>query len=300
LRSLRLDYPGAIHHIFFRGNNKGEIFKSEEDYKFFLKALIDYKKQFGITLFAYCLMVNHVHLLIQSGQVHVGRFMQSLLTKYVQYFNKKYKRVGHLLQGRYKNVLVEREKYFLTLVKYIHLNPVKSGMVLKPEDYLWSSHNEYMGKKQPVVDRKNVIQYFDNLNSFSKFISSGKEIVLEEKRFKSYSFYGDEAFINSVLESSDQQKRVTGGQRKNITINDVENFIKKKFNLRFSDLKPYYSKKAKQYTAVILTDRLHLSRKETGKHMHLNFRSVANLYKEASNIKENILNEFDNFWKLED
>jgi len=129
--------------VVFRGINKQRIFEEDRDYEKFLYTLQDQKGKSGYELYAYCLMSNHIHLLLREGTEELGTSFRRIASKYVQWYNQKYERVGHLFQDRFKSEVVEDNRYFLGVLRYIHQNPVKAGMVQKIEAYPWSSYREY-------------------------------------------------------------------------------------------------------------------------------------------------------------
>ena len=139
-RPMRIEYPGAIYHITSRGNEKGDIFYESSDRSNFLCILADVIKRYNWLCHSYCLMSNHYHLLVETLEANLSSGMRQLNGVYSQQFNFNHERVGHLFQGRYKSIIVERESYLLELCRYIVLNPVRSNMVSKPEDYQWSSY----------------------------------------------------------------------------------------------------------------------------------------------------------------
>jgi REP element-mobilizing transposase RayT len=145
-REPRIHYPGAVYHVISRGNNRQEIFNSVIDYKRFLTILKTVKGKVPFLLYAYCLMPNHIHFLLQVEEHPLSNIMQRLLTAYALRFNKTYKRQGHLFQGRYHTILCNKDSYLLELVRYIHLNPVRAGLVKNPTDWKWSGHNGYVGR----------------------------------------------------------------------------------------------------------------------------------------------------------
>ncbi len=148
-RPPRIWFPGALYHLVVRGDNREPIFFADPDYRTYLKLLSVATRRYGAQLFAYALMTNHVHLMVQTDQIHpVSKLMQSLNTAYTIYINKKYKRVGHVFQGRFHSVLVEKDRYALELTRYIHLNPVRAGLVRAPERYRWSSYRAYLGREE--------------------------------------------------------------------------------------------------------------------------------------------------------
>jgi putative transposase len=169
----------AAFHVITRGNNRRRIFNHLSDYQKFLSLLAIQKIKLPFFLYAYCLMSNHVHLLIERQTATVGRIMQRLLTGYAQYYNRRYRRVGHLFQGRYKAVLCESDRYLSELVRYIHLNPVRAGIVNRAEDYESSSHRAYLGLEPPgVVDVDSVLRHFGAKKqlareAFQQFVAAG-------------------------------------------------------------------------------------------------------------------------------
>ena len=144
-RPLRLEFPGAIYHITSRGNAREEIFFDEVDRKIFLSILADTVKRYNLIFHAYCLMGNHYHLMVETPDANLSLGMRQLNGVYTQSFNRRHQRVGHIFQGRYKSILVEKGPHLLELCRYIVLNPVKAGMVKRPEQWNWSSYKTTAG-----------------------------------------------------------------------------------------------------------------------------------------------------------
>ncbi|MDO9507797.1 MAG: transposase, partial [Thermovirgaceae bacterium] len=142
-RPLRIEYPGAFYHVTSRGNERKDIFKSGTDREKFLSYLKSATERYGAVIHAYCLMSNHYHLMLETPQGNLSWIMKHINSSYTSYFNIKRKRAGHLLQGRYKAILVEADTYAAELSRYIHLNPVGAKMVGSPEEYPWSSYRYY-------------------------------------------------------------------------------------------------------------------------------------------------------------
>jgi len=178
-RKARAEVEGGLYHVITRGNNRQQIFNSPAEYEKFLSLLAVQKTRLQFFLYAYCLMSNHVHLLIERQATTIGRIMQRLLTGYAQYYNRRYRRVGHLFQGRYKAVLCQSDRYLSELVRYIHLNPVRARMVNRPEDYEYSSHRAYLGLEPAgVVDVDPVLRHFGAKKqpareAFQQFVAAG-------------------------------------------------------------------------------------------------------------------------------
>lgn len=144
-RPLRIEYPGALYHVTSRGNEKKDVFKSRRDREKFLTYLASATERYGAVIHAWCLMSNHYHLLLETPEGNLSQIMRHINGAYTIYFNVKRKRCGHLFQGRYKALLVAAEEYAAKLSRYIHLNPVRAGMVARPEEYEWSSYRQYIG-----------------------------------------------------------------------------------------------------------------------------------------------------------
>lgn len=135
----------GIYHAILRGINRRAIFEDDEDSGRFLDILEEYRDLSGYEVLAYCLMGNHVHLLLRVGEEPISKAFQRIASKYVYWFNAKYDRVGHLFQGRFKSEPVEDDAYFATVLRYIHNNPVRAGICKRPEDYPLSSYRDYLG-----------------------------------------------------------------------------------------------------------------------------------------------------------
>ena len=155
-RYARTQSKSGVYHIMLRGNERKDIFYDDEDRVRFLGTLNKMKEDGNYHIYAYCLMSNHVHLLMREGKDSTQRSMKRICVSYVYYFNNKYQRIGHLFQDRFRSEAVEEESYVLAAARYIHNNPVKAGILEKAEDFKWSSYKEYISKiryKQELVER---------------------------------------------------------------------------------------------------------------------------------------------------
>ncbi len=148
-RPLRIEYPGAFYHVMNRGLERRKIYQDPKEYDKFLRILLKAERKYGIVLHAYCLMPNHYHLLLETPNGQLNQAMRHLDGVYTQYFNRKNRRVGPLLQGRYKAVLVDADSYLLEVSRYIHMNPVEAGLIERPERYPRSSMGVYTRKRVP-------------------------------------------------------------------------------------------------------------------------------------------------------
>jgi putative transposase len=142
-RPLRIEYEGAIYHVTGRGNEQRKIFFSRRDYEKFKEYLAEALEKFGFILHGYVLMTNHYHLIIETPERNLSKIMHHINSSYTTYINIKRKRSGHLLQGRFKSIIVDKDNYLLELSRYIHLNPVHANMAQLPGDYHYSSYHSY-------------------------------------------------------------------------------------------------------------------------------------------------------------
>ena len=174
-RKARTRAESGIYHVMLRGINCQQIFEDEEDNEVFLKILRDYKPVCGYQLFAYCLMGNHVHLLIKEGTESLEQTFKRIGARFVYWYNTKYQRVGHLFQDRFKSEVVETPRYLYTVIRYVHQNPIKAGLCKRLEDYPYSSFAEYTGQPD-LVDFDCVEQYV----SVQSVVESSLEQMTEE------------------------------------------------------------------------------------------------------------------------
>ena len=205
-RRPRIHFAGAFYHVIARGNGGQKVFREDEDYRLYLKFLQEYKKRFGFYVYGYALMPTHVHLLIETGETALSKVMQSLQFRYTRNINIRYRTWGHLFQGRYKAILCQKDVYFLELSAYLHLNPVRAGLVEDPSKYPWSSYPSYMGQeKGDLVDRDFLFSQFSVKRSvarreYEQFVKSrmGQGHRDDFYKLKDQRFLGPDEFVDDV------------------------------------------------------------------------------------------------------
>jgi putative transposase len=214
-RPLRLEYPGSLQHITHRGNCRQNIFLDDDDRNCFLELLGKCVSRHAWILMAYVLMRNHYHLIVQLTCESLSRGMQWLDSKYAQYFNRRHGRVGHLYQGRFHAPLIEKESYLLEVLRYDALNPVRAGIVARPEDYIWSSHRAVLGLTTPpewlAVDDV-LVQFAPDrglaIANYKSFVDAA--IGLDRSPWKDLvgqMYLGSEGWIERVRERIDLKPR---------------------------------------------------------------------------------------------
>lgn len=209
-RQARERSSSGIYHIMIRGINKQDIFMDDEDKKKFVVTIKKYKNICGYSVFGYCLMRNHVHLLLKEDKETITQAMKRIGTSYVYWYNMKYDRSGHLFQDRFKSELVEDDEYLLTVLRYIHQNPLKAGLVKELTAYEWSSYNEYIGQKSFVADTSFILNIFNPdpikaVNAFRKFMEQQNQdrCLEDETRKKPLTDEAVKTLIEEVAGSGD-------------------------------------------------------------------------------------------------
>lgn len=209
-RRPRVFASGLLYHVIVRGNQRQKTFLDHTDYRAYLERLSRYRGRYGYTVHAYCLMPNHVHLLLESSHQPLAKFMQGLQQSYSQYFNLRHRKVGHVFQGRYKAIVCQRDEYLLELVRYIHLNPVRSGLVKEPGRYPYSGHQAYAeGKVNEVIDPRQVLEILGGKARYRAFVSDGIKEGHKEEYYEAQDqrFLGSEKFAEKLREKEDEPRR---------------------------------------------------------------------------------------------
>lgn len=205
-RPLRLEFENALYHITSRGNERKDIFIDDADYAKFFSYLEHVVLRYKPIVYCYCVMKNHYHLLIETPQPNLSRLMRDLNGAYTIYFNRRRKRSGHLFQGRYKAILVDRESYLLELSRYIHLNPVRAKIAKSPEEHKYSSVNYYFSDKQAPfwLNTEFILSQFGNnkkdaREEYKKFVYRGISNIKDPLRDTyANTILGSSEFINKI------------------------------------------------------------------------------------------------------
>jgi REP element-mobilizing transposase RayT len=212
-RGPRIDFPGAIHHVYARGIEKRDIFLDDTDRDSFLHRVGTNLPRWGMICPAWSLMPNHFHLLLQSDTGSLPSFMRCLLTGYSKYFNERHKRVGHLFQNRYKSPIVEKSRYFLVVVKYIHLNPLRSGIVRSVadlEEYPWTGHSKIVRGGPPEWQDMSLLRAeFHDVADGSRWISDYRDHI--QKPSPGGSAMEENASIRNLSAMEDDLPAISSG-----------------------------------------------------------------------------------------
>ncbi|MCH8543028.1 MAG: transposase [Alcanivorax sp.] len=215
-RPLRIEFAGALYHVTARGNAQADIYADTTDRHRFLSTLNDVCEQYHWHCHAWCLMDNHYHLLVETGSATLSSGMRQLNGIYSQYFNRRHQRVGHLFQGRYKAILVEKESYLLELARYIVLNPVRAGMVREPGGWRWSSYRATAGlaPPHPCLTRDWILACFGSrfgeaVRRYQQFVGDGRNQPAPWTQLKNQIYLGSDAFVESMHDALDSERLLT-------------------------------------------------------------------------------------------
>lgn len=250
-KQIRTISKTNIYHIIIKGNNDEVIFYDDMDKNVFLERIKLTKEEFKYKVYAYCLMSNHVHLVIDVPEDKLSKSIQSLTIRYASYFNKKYDRKGPFVQNRFKSKNIENQRYFLEVCRYVHRNPEKAG-IEKTSNYKWSSYKEYIGKEK-IIEKKVLMYYLNNnIEDFIKYTNKVENIqeIMNYADFELNNKLKDEEVINIILKKLNFN-----------TIEEVINFFKNKENRKkVEELKDIKGINKNQLSRIIRLDRKHISK----------------------------------------
>jgi REP element-mobilizing transposase RayT len=222
-RPLRLEFPGALYHVTARGNARAAIFEDDADCQCFLDTLGRVTTRYNWLCHAYCLMGNHYHLMIETPEGNLSQGMRQLNALYTQGFNRRHRRVGHVLQGRFKAILVDRDSYLLELCRYVVLNPVRAKMVKHPKQYRWSSYRASAGMASApeFLTREWIWAQFSRGRTqaqerYRKFVGEGIALASPWEKLSGQIILGAEPFVQRMarqLKVSETIREVPRQQR---------------------------------------------------------------------------------------
>lgn len=274
-RQLRIEFAGALYHITSRGNAQENIYRNDQDRKNFLSRLNITCNRYDWYCHAYCLMDNHYHLLIETNTSSLSKGMKHLNGTYTQYFNRSHKRVGHVYQGRFKGILVEKESYLLELARYIVLNPVRARMVRTAKDWPWSSYRATAGMSvtHACLTTDWLLSGFSKQRkraqqAYREFIQQGKNQPSPWENLKNQIYLGSSDFVEEMqckLEPDHSLKDIPKKQ-KQAAIKPL-GYYQQRYHSRSESM-------AKAYLAG------HYTLKEVGQHFGVSYATVSRAVKE--------------------
>jgi len=221
-RPLRIEFAGALYHVTARGDRQEPVYEDDEDRRSFLGILGTVVEDFNWRCHAYCLMGNHYHLLVETPDGNLAKGMRQLNGVYTQWSNRRHRRVGHLFQGRYKAILVDKDSYLLELCRYVVLNPVRAGMVKSPRQWRWSSHRAMLGVEggpKWLLVEALLAQFARGLTAarerYERFVAQGMQAKAPWDEVRGQIYLGDDRFV-------DRMQRKLGERADDINIPAVQ------------------------------------------------------------------------------
>lgn len=234
-RRKRLHISTAVYHVMLRGNDGQPIFFDDADKCRMCLLMQEGVERFGHLIHSFCFMTNHLHLAIQVRDINISRIVQNLAFRYTAYINRKRNRVGHLFQGRFKSIIVNGDRYLKELIRYIHLNPVRAGLVKLPQYYLWSGHRSYLGLNEIAwLTCNNFLKKFSvshekAIKSYETYVLEGigLDVDLDFHCGRQEGFLADEEFIAEILK---EQGEVV--EKRGVEMHDLITEVCKRFNVK--------------------------------------------------------------------
>lgn len=226
-RPLRLEFAGALYHVTSRGDRKSLIYRDDSDRLAWLSMLAKVCKRFNFVVHSFCQMTNHYHLLVETIDGNLACGMRQLNGAYTQYFNRRHDLVGHVLQGRYKAILVQKESYLLELSRYVVLNPLRAGMVAPLDDWHWSSHPYFMRPegKPSWLETDWLLSHFggdrtSGRDAYNTFVLNGRGLLSPLRDVRHQLLLGDSAFVakHASTVAPDRLDEVVRTQRRSIAM----------------------------------------------------------------------------------
>lgn len=248
-RRPRIHYQGALYHVIVRGNNRTYIFKSKDNKEEYKKIILKYKKKYRFKLYAYCIMDNHAHLLIEVEDIPLSKIMQGIQQVFTQHYNRRNRTTGHVFEQRYKSFLCNKDTHLLSLIRYIHQNPVRSKLI-GALNYEWSSHQEYIVNSQ-LADVNFPLSLFDNRKNkaIKKYL-----IFIDETETKVFESMTNEedamVAVKNIKEKSELAKEALIKIIEEVTEIKTDKIIGNTKGKRISDIRKLYIKYLKKYTDI--------------------------------------------------
>lgn len=283
-RPLRIEYDGALYHVTSRGNARKAIFKDDEDRELFLDTLTKVNERYNWLCHAYCLMNNHYHLLIETPDGNLSKGMRHLNGIYTQRYNKRYKRTGHIFEGRYKAIIIQKESHLLAVCRYVVLNPVRARAVKHPEEWKWSSYKATAGTERShnSLTADCILAQFEGKRrrverEYREFVMSG---IGEEKlwtKVKGQSVLGESGFV----------ERLIGYVKKSKDIKEIpkhQRYINRPSLNELFNEKTLRQKQKRNRKMVEVVYEYGYNQKEIADHLGMHYSTISRLINRESKI----------------
>jgi len=284
-RPYRLQAENCLYHVMSRGDDRKKIYTIPSDNGKFMDYVIKAKERYQFYLYAYCLMANHFHLLLETMLPNISQIMHYVKGSYTTYYNIRHRRTGHLFQGRFKSIVVDKDSYFLELTRYIHFNPVYAGVVQDPAGYGWSSYRGYLGKKDEFIDKEVVKQYLGmTKRQYQRFVREGMKKPKDPLQ-KVYAGFllGPVGFIKDKLQDLEIQTTSEEVVQKRVLCNNQDRAeriiqsVETHFRTRLTQIKTSKTRpmRAKQVLIYLLREYTGLTNSAIGAMLDMRYPAVS-------------------------
>ena len=282
-RPLRIEFGGALYHLTARGNARADIYSDDNDRQQFLLLLQNTVNRYGWYCHAYCLMDNHYHLLIETSTPTLSKGMKFLNGTYTQYFNRRHGRVGHLFQGRFKGILVQKDSYLLELARYIALNPVRARMVQNADEWPWSSYRATAGygESDACLTTEWILAGFAKTKGVAQqryrdFVKQGKKQPSPWQQLKNQIYLGDDDFVNDMQRKldPDQSLKDIPKKQKQAPVKPLAYYAERNTTRDESMVQAYWSG--------------HYTLAQVGEHFGVSYATVSRAVKQAEKRDANV------------
>ncbi|HAF07872.1 MAG: transposase [bacterium] len=272
MRRARIKYEGSYHHVMNRGFENEKIFVDSKSKNYFINLIEEFSKKFKMSVYAYCIMNNHFHIILKNDSNKLSEFMKNLDSSYGIYYRKRFGGRGYVFASRFKSTLIENDRYLKMSIIYTLLNPVKAGLTKNPFKFKWSSINNYFNSEKTFVATEKVEEIFESRKNLEISLKEWKKKKLPVKNSRVGEFLGSEQFYNESLKYFDRRKRkktISNIRIKKERKIDLKKFIKqfeksKKISFKDADFGKIKWKRLRSELLVFLHDKYNLTYRQIG------------------------------------
>jgi len=287
-RPLRIDFEGAYHHVTVRIINRSFWLKPDKIKALFLEILKKTTLKYDTVVIAFSIMDNHLHLILKSGKTALSKFMQVLLSSFAMKYNNLMHRKGHVFESRYQSFLIEKEEYLLQAIRYVLLNPVRSGLVSHPGDYQWSSMVNYFDSSAHplyISGSREILELFNSEESFYEYLGEYEKSELERpKAVRGIRVYGSRRYLEELVKRYSGERRQKERRISRITMEDVLSFIEQQYKVSREAILKSGSERFYLFARRLFA---YLSRK----YVHLRLSDISRLLGVAASTVSNMVNK---------
>jgi len=302
-RPLRLEYPGAVYHVMARGHERAAIYRDRADREKFVALLGSITSDEQWVIHSYCLMPNHYHVLLETPQGGISHGMRSLNGRYTQWFNRRHKRTGHLFEGRFKSIVVQKERHLLELVRYVVLNPVRARLVARPGDWPWSSYLTTAGTREEPewLERDWTLGQFGRTraaarDAFRRFVAEGRDSGEAVEKLERRPYVGDPSFLKKIQRlasrrSASDEIPVRFRRPLEPTLNAIRTAVARQWGVEPASLSRSHGRSDKKAAIYLVRKLTRMGGREIGEQFGVKAARVSNVVTEIEERRDPALTD---------